>query len=178
MSKKVYAAINISLGNIFINKIPSRTIRRVFYKLMGMKIGNNSVIFRRADILAPYSISIGDNTSIGWFCHLDGRGGITIGSNTNISSYTKLVTGTHDIDSLDYVSAQFRPISIGSHVWVCTGAILLPGVTIGDGAVIAAGSVVTKDVPPYTVVGGVPANTIRTRRRDLDYCLPKASIFH
>ena len=72
----------------------------------------------------------------------------------------------------------FSPISIGSRVWICTGAIILPGVNIGDGAVIAAGAVVTKDVPPYTVVGGVPAKSIRKRREDLDYCLPKATILH
>ena len=178
MLKKINAAINIILGNMIINKIPSRTIRRGFYKAMGMKIGKNSVIFRRADILAPYSIDIGENTSIGWFCHLDGRGGLKIGSNTNISSYTKFVTGTHDTDSTDYVTAQFKPISIGSRVWICTGAIILPGVNIGDGAVIAAGAVVTKDGPPYTVVGGVPAKSIRKRREDLDYCLPKATILH
>ena len=178
MARNINAAINITIGNTLINKIPSRTIRNAYYKILGMRIGDNSVIFRRADILAPYGVDIDENVSIGWFCHLDGRGNIKIGPNTNISSYVKLITGTHDIDSKDYVSAQFKPINIGSHVWICTGAIILPGVSIGDGAVVAAGAVVSKDVPPFTVVGGVPAKVIRTRREDLDYVLPKATILH
>ena len=178
MIKKIRAAINIIIGNIIINKIPSRSIRRIYYKLMGMKIGENSVIFRRADILAPEKINIGNNSSVGWFTHLDGRGGLYIGDNTNISSYTKFITGTHDIDDKDFVTAQFKPIKIGNRVWVCTGALVLPGVTIGDGAVVAAGAVVTIDVAPYTVVGGVPAKVIRNRREDLDYILPKAQILH
>lgn len=178
MGRKIRAAVNIIIGNIIINKIPSRSIRRLYYKIMGMKIGKNTIIFRRADILAPDKIVIGENTSIGWFTHLDGRGGLFVGDNTNISSYTKFITGTHDIDDKDYVTAQFNPIKIGSRVWICTGAIILPGVTIGDGAVVAAGAVVTKDVAPYTVVGGVPAKMIRKRREDLDYTLPKTQILH
>lgn len=178
IGKAIYNVINIIIGNTIINKIPSRTIRSGYYKLMGMKIGKNSVIYRRADILAPDKIEIGENTSIGWFVHLDGRAGIKIGSNTNISSYSKFVAGTHDIDSLDFVTGHFKPIKIGSRVWICTGALILPGVTIGDGAVVAAGAVVTKDVEEYTVVGGNPAKKIRDRRKDLDYELPKAPIFH
>lgn len=181
LKKKIGTALyllNLIMGNVIINKIPSRTIRLAYYKLMGMKIGKKSVIYRRAEILAPHKIEIGKNTSIGWFVNLDGRGGLKIGSNTNISSYTQFITGTHDIDSLDFVTGHFKPITIGSHVWICTGAMILPGITIGDGAVVAAGSVVTKDVESYTVVGGNPAKKIRDRRKDLDYVIPRAGILN
>lgn len=71
-----------------------------------------------------------------------------------ISSHVKMITGSHDIDDQDY-TADFRPIHVGHHCWVGTGATVLQGVNIGDGAVVAAGAVVTKDVPPYEVcVGG------------------------
>lgn len=178
MKNKIYNAINITLGNMIINKIPSRSIRKVYYKLMGMKIKKNSVIFRRSDVLAPNKIEIGENCAIGWFTHLDGRGGIKIGNNTNISSYAKIVTGTHDIDSNDFVKGCFKQVVIGDNVWICTGALILPGVKIGNGAVVAAGAVVNKDVGPYEVVGGVPAKKIRERKNKVSYKLPKATILH
>lgn len=175
---KLTAFVNIVFGNTLINKIPSRTVRKTFYKVLGMKIGKKSVIFRRADVLSPEKIVIDNRVSIGWFCHLDGRGGLKIGSDTNISSYVKIITGSHDINSEDFVKGVFKPVNIGNHVWICTGAIILPGVTIGNGAVIAAGAVVTKDVSPFSVVGGVPAKEISKRKNDLNYELPKARIFH
>lgn len=176
ISKAIYHSI-IIFGNMFINKIPSRTIRKCFYQMLGCKIGKDSVIFRRCDMLYPGRIEIKNNVSIGWFTHLDGRGGIIIGENTNISSYSKIVTGGHIADSPTF-DVEFLPIVIGKRVWICTGAIILGGVTIGDGAIIAAGSVVTKDVAPYTIVGGIPAKYIRDRNRELTYTIPKAMPLH
>lgn len=158
----------VLLGNMFINKIPSRHIRKWFYQIMGAKIGKRTFPCRRVEVLYPKGLKLADGVAVGWYAELDARGGITIDHDTNISSHVKLITGSHDIND-ELFTADFRPITIGHHCWVGTGAIILQGVTIGDGAVVAAGAVVTKDVLPYTVVGGVPARKIRDRNFKLEY---------
>lgn len=174
--KCIYYAV-VLFGNVVINKIPSRHIRKWFYILLGAKIGEESVICRRADILFPKGLELGKNVAVGWFVHLDARAGIKIGDNCNISSYTKFITGSHDVDD-PLFTAEFKPIDIGNNVWVGTGAIVLQGTTIGEGAVIAAGAVVTKDIPPYEVWGGVPAKFIRKRNNDIRYKIKAAPPLH
>lgn len=174
--KMTYYAI-VLFGNAVINKLPSRHIRKWFYQLLGAKIGRKTIICRRADVLFPKGLVLADNVAIGWFVNLDARGGIYVDHDTNISSYTKFITGSHNVDDSQF-SALFRPIKIGHHCWIATGAIVLSGVTIGDGAVVAAGAVVTKDVPPYEVWGGVPARFIKKRSMDLDYKIAGAPILH
>ncbi len=115
-----------------------------------------------ASIASPWNLEVGDLSSIGdnsWVYALDK---ITIGEKTCIGEYVKLLTGYHDIATWNF-QFKTKPISIGSCVWIATGATVLPGVTIGDGAVVAAGAVVTKDVEPWTVVGGNPAKFIKNR---------------
>lgn len=167
----------VLFGNAVINKIPSRHIRKWFYQILGAKIGKNTTIYRRAEVLFPRGLNIADRTQIGWFTCLDARGGIKIGNDTNISSYVKIITGSHDVDNPNY-GAVFKSIELGNHCWIGTGAIILQGVKIGDGAVVAAGAVVTKDIPPYEVWGGVPARYIRSRQKNLDYQLPKAPMLY
>lgn len=164
--KYLYSAVAL-FGNVFINKIPSRHFRRLFYKLMGAKIGK-SYLFRRVEVLSPKGLEIGDHSTVGWFSLLDSRGGVKIGDNVCIASYVKLITGSHNINSPEF-EAVFSPIVIEDYAWICTGATIIQGVRIGEGAVVAAGAVVTHDVKPYTVVGGVPAKEITTRSRKLNY---------
>ncbi len=135
---------------------------RMFGAKLLVKRGSYVSIQPRVSIASPWNLHIGDLSSIGgnsWVYALDK---ITIGEKTCIGEYVKLLTGYHDITTWNF---QFRtkPITIGSCVWIATGAIVLPGVTIGDGAVVAAGAVVTKDVDPWTVVGGNPAKFIKKR---------------
>ena len=172
--KYLYSSI-VLFGNIFINKIPSRHFRRWFYKLMGAKIGK-SYLFRLVEVLSPKELEIGDFSTVGWFSLLDSRGGIKIGNNVCVASYVKLITGSHKINSPEF-DAIFKPIVIEDYAWICTGATIVQGVRIGEGAVVAAGSVVTHDVKPYTVVGGVPAKEIATRIRDFRYH-PKTPFLH
>ena len=116
----------------------------------------------KARIEGPWNIEIGNLSSIGnkaWVYALDR---ITVGSKTCIGEHVKLLTGYHDITTKNFAFKR-KPITIGSCVWIATGAIVLPGVAIGDGAVVAAGAVVTKDVQPWTVVGGNPAKFIKKR---------------
>lgn len=160
--KAIYYAVTL-WGNRIINKIPSRHLRRWFYQLLGAKLGKNCFPCRRVEILLPKGLELGDGVTIGWFAELDSRGGIRVGHDTNISSHVKLITGSHDIDDPKF-TADFLPIRIGHHCWIGTGAIVLQGVTIGDGAVVAAGAVVSKDIPSGEVWGGIPAKFIRKRK--------------
>lgn len=88
-----------------------------------------------------------------------------------------MITGSHDIDDPDF-TADFKPIHVGHHCWIGTGATILQGVNIGDGAVVAAGAVVTKDIPPYEIWGGIPAKCIRRRTSNLQYKIGVPPILH
>lgn len=175
--KAVYYAV-VLWGNRIINKLPSRHIRKWWLQMLGAKIGKRCFPCRRVEVLLPLALTLEDGVAVGWFAELDARGGITIGHDTNISSHVKLITGSHDIDDPDY-TADFRPIKIGSRCWIGTDAMVLQGVTVGDGAVVAAGAVVTKDIPPYEVWGGVPAKKIRDRgTKELRYTNGPAPFLH
>lgn len=174
--KAIYYSITL-WGNRIINKLPSRHIRRLFYQILGAKFGKNCFPSRRVEILLPKGLELGEGVCVGWYSELDARGGIRVGHDTNISSHVKLITGSHDINNPDY-TADFLPIHIGHHCWIGTGAIVLQGVKIGDGAVIAAGAVVTKDVKPWTVVGGVPAKEIGMRNENVRYKTGKPPMFY
>lgn len=113
------------------------------------------------------SMEIGDDTWIGQRCFFHSAGGIRIGREVGIGPEVKILTSQHDVGS-ERVPAirfplRFEPVEIGDGVDIGMGAIFLPGVRVGEGAVIGAGSVVTHDVPPYEVWAGVPARCLRTR---------------
>ncbi len=149
--------------------IYSNSIRNYFYKRTGMRIGNNTYIFKNCVLRGLKGITIGNHCIVGQ-CQLDGRGKLTIGNNVNISSLTVIEPGSHDLVTFE---DRFGPIVIGDNVWICTRAMILQSVTIGEGAVVAAGSVVTKDVPPYTIVAGSPAEIIGKRPKPISYLLNK-----
>ncbi len=114
----------------------------------------------------PFYTDFGRNTHFGRrvfvndCCHFQDQGGIFIGDDVLIGHNTVLATIDHDLDAASRRN-HYAPIHIGDRVWIGASVVITKGVTIGEGAVIAAGAVVTKDVPPYTVVGGVPAKVIR-----------------
>lgn len=148
--------------------IPSHAVRHWVYTLFGVKQGQGTIIHWQARFFGPSGIWIGDHSSIGNNAFLDGRRGLTIGSYVATGAEIMIYTLQHDIDSPDF-AARGGPVIIKDYVYIGPRAIILPGVVIGRGAVVAAGAVVTKDVPPFTVVGGVPAHFIRNRRQDLNY---------
>ena len=176
VEKAIYYAVTL-WGNRIINKLPSRHIRKWFYQILGTKFGKECFPCRRVEILLPRGLKLGDRVNIGWFAELDARGGIRIDHDTNISSHVKLITGSHDIDDPQY-TADFLPIHIGHHCWIGTGAIILQGIRIGDGAIVAAGAVVTKDVAPWTIVGGVPAKEIARRQVNEEYHGERPPLFY
>ena len=116
-------------------------------------------------MIKPVNLKVGKGSSIGWFSLVDARGGITIGDNVTVASYCKMVTAKHDIEDPLFKASE-SPITIEDYAWICTGATILGGVTVGRGAVVMAGAVVTKDVPPMTVVGGVPAKFVKDRKTE------------
>lgn len=162
--------------NCLINKIPSRHLRKWFDMLLGARLGKNTFMFRRTELYFPKGLYIGNNSTVGWFTLLDARGGLYIGNNVTIASYVKIIDGKHDINSPKF-EASFKPIIINDYAWICTGSIIIQGIKIGTGAVIAAGAVVTKDVPDYAVVGGNPARVIGTRNKTFNY-RPKTDFLH
>lgn len=111
-------------------------------------------------------LTLGENIHIGRHTEIMADGGITIGNNVVISYYCVLWSIDHryEGDSLPYDKARLRrPIAIGDNVWIGRNAVICGGVTIGEGAVVAIGSVVTRDVPPLAIVGGNPARVLKFR---------------
>ena len=110
---------------------------------------------------APERIEFGDQVDIGEFTHIRANGGLRIGSRVLIAAHVTITTREHTVALPRWGKTTDAPIAIEDDVWIGAGAIVLPGVTIGRGSVVAAGAVVAADVPPFTVVGGVPAKTIK-----------------
>jgi acetyltransferase-like isoleucine patch superfamily enzyme len=177
MSMYIYLFFAGCFQNYLIQKIPVFFIRKAFMSLLGLKCGKGTIIDMDQYILNNHRIIVGSHTHINRKCLLDGRGRLNIGNNVSISFDVKLITGGHDINSSIFI-AKFKPIFVEDYVWIGAGAIVLQGCTIGKGAVIAAGSVVTGDVEPYTVVGGVPAKKIGERNTNLDYICKSNIPFH
>lgn len=161
---------NEYLLNAIAFRLPLVAPRMRLYDRLGVQFEDHRrcMVMLRCTFRAPWGVRIGRGSIIGRECFLDGRGGLEIGRNVNISSYTLMITGSHELNSPDF-SSSFKPIVIEDHVWIGSRATILQGVTIGRGAVVAAGAVVTKDVPPMTVVGGVPAKPIRKREVEPEY---------
>lgn len=147
---------------------PSQWFRQLVLSLLGAKIGKGAVLYGGFEIRSPRKLKIGVNSCIGHRATLDARGGLTIGKNVNLSSEVMIWTAQHDYRDPRF-GTLFKPVIICDYVWLGPRCIILPGVTVGEGAVIAAGAVVTKDVAPYIVVGGVPAQKIADRTKDLSY---------
>lgn len=157
--------------------IPSHEIRQVIYDLAGVKLGEESTIHIGCRFYQPNNVVIGQGTIIGDHATLDGRDKLTIGDHVDIASEVMIFNGEHDIQSpmFDPITA---PVSIGNFVFIGPRAIILPGVKIGWGAVVAAGAVVTKDVPDLVIVAGVPAQVIgRRKQTKLNYRLGRARLF-
>ena len=154
--------------NDILPHIPFWTTRRLLLKAIGMKIGKKSFVMKKNYIISPNRLTIGDFTHINRNCTIDARGYITIGNNTSISHSVNIMTGSHDISSSNFAS-YYLPITIEDNVWIGINATILAGIKIGKGAVVCAGAIVTKDVPPYSVVAGIPARIVNKRNENLNY---------
>ncbi|NTU46568.1 acyltransferase [Candidatus Roizmanbacteria bacterium] len=160
-----------------VGALPLNSVRVFIYRLAGLGIGKGSIIHRGAKFYNPRGITIGDDTILGDNTVLDGRAPLRIGNHVDFASEVMVYNSEHDVED-EFFEAKSEPVTIEDYVFVGPRAIILPGVTIGKGAVIAAGAVVTKDVSPLAIVGGVPAKPIGERKvKVLNYRLGRKLFF-
>lgn len=143
-------------------------IVEIFSELTGEKVDSSFMCFPPFYTDFGKNISIGKNVFFNTGCSFQDRGGITIGDGTMIGMNVTIATLNHGL-SLDTRNTTYpSPVNIGENVWIGSNATILPGVTIGDNSVVAAGAVVTKDVPENTVVAGVPAKVVKKINNNLE----------
>lgn len=136
-------------------------LREIMGRLTGKKVEETLRLFPPFYTDFGKNITIGKDVFINSGCHFQDQGGIEIGDGALIGHNVVLATINHSLVPGQKRKNQYAPVKIGKNVWIGSNATILPGVTLGAWSVVAAGAVVTKDVPPYTVVGGVPARAIR-----------------
>lgn len=172
-----YVALVLYYG--FARYLPSRPfsigrkIRGFLCRWIFRKAGKNINVERLAFFGFGNDIEIGSRSGIGINSYISGIGGggkLTIGENVMMAPDVKILTLGHNYHRTDIPMCDqgeyASEVIIGNDVWIGIRAIILPGVKIGDGAIVGAGAVVTKDVPPYSIVGGVPAKVIKKRKSE------------
>jgi len=157
--------------------IPLHTVRKFIFTLAGVTIGRHSTIHIGCRFYEPQNVRVGEDSIIGDHATLDGRASLTIGNHVDIASGVWIYNSEHDVHSEDMRPIE-APVTIEDYVFIGPRAIILPGVTVHKGAIVAAGAVVTKDVPEKAIVGGVPAQVIGERRlTDFKYRLGRFRLF-
>lgn len=151
--------------------IPLHGIRKLWfkYKIPGARNSKKLAIYRHVRIRNGAGIKLGDNIVLNRGVLLDGRSGLTIGSNVDIGEYVRIWTLEHDPNNNHVLRG--KETTIDDFVWIAPCAIIMPGVKIGRGAIVAGGSIVTHDVEPMSIVAGVPAKEIGKRTDELKYTL-------
>lgn len=140
--------------------------RRIYWSVRLDAVGEGSRVYPHARIYRASQVRIGRNVVINDFVHIWGGGGVEIGDDTLVAAHCTITSQTHATDALAHgllyrETNQHAPVAIGRNVWIGSGAIVLPGITIGDNSIVAAGAVVTSDVPRDVLVAGVPARIVR-----------------
>ena len=136
-------------------------VRGLLSELFGYRVPESLRVFPPFYTDFGRNITVGRDVFINACCHFQDHGGVTIGDGCQIGHNVVFATLNHGLSLEDRQNTYPAPIVLGRNVWVGSNATILQGVTVGDNAVIAAGAVVTKDVEPATIVGGVPAKVIR-----------------
>jgi len=147
--------------------VTAARIRGSAWSLFLKRCGRDFFVYKNVTILTPQNIEVGNNTWINQNCYLVGEGGIKLGSDVMVARNVSLITSGHGIEDKNIPMIKQKitaaSIEVGDDVWIGVNAVVLKGVKIGKGAVVGAGAVVTKDVPDFAIVGGVPAKVLRYR---------------
>lgn len=159
--------IFVQFINVSINFVPV-FLRRYYLLIFNLKIGKNSSIHRGVKFFHIGKFVLGNNSTINFSCYLDNRRGIYIGNNVGIAHNTKIYTLGHDLNDPEF-KTKGSTVQIKDNSFIFSNCIIMPGVTIHEGGVVLSGSVVTKDVDAYTIVGGNPAKKVRERIKDIRY---------
>ncbi|MDR1377901.1 MAG: acyltransferase [Synergistaceae bacterium] len=152
--------------NYFVAYIPIWFIRKMFYRMLGMKIGKHSRIMMGTTVTIPWNIKIGENTYINEFSYIDGRGGVYIGNNCTLALYSMVITAAHSTTAPDFALVR-EPVVINDNVWISARAIVLNGCILGKGCILAANSTVKPHtvLKENTIYSGVPAKEVKTIER-------------
>ena len=170
------------LTNHVVSHIPSFKFRRFWYRrILGIVFGEGAGIhlgcylwFYGPGQVRRSGLLIGAHSRINRGCTIDARGSVRIGENVSVSPEVVILTAAHRLDDPSF-QVESRPVVIEDNVWIGMRALILPGVTLGQGSVVAAGSVVTRDVAPLAIVAGVPAHVVGTRPAEAtEYVLDSA----
>ena len=157
--------------------VPFHSIRKAVFRLFGVKIGKGSTIHMGCKFFEPKNVQIGKDTIIGSNAFLDGRDSLIIGDHVNIASEVMVYNSEHDIND-EFFKPIHEPVTIKDYVFIGPRAIILPGVVLGKGSVVAAGAVVTKNIDDFKIVGGVPAVVIGDRSfKNPKYRIGRARLF-
>jgi putative colanic acid biosynthesis acetyltransferase WcaF len=158
--------------NHVVNRIPLTGMRMRAYAALGVQLENpdDAMISLGVEMWRAGALSMARRSVIGQRCYVDARAGIRVESDVSISREVCILTATHKVDCPDF-SPTFGAVHFAPRSWIGMRAVILPGVSIGEGAVVGAGAVVSQDVDPYTVVGGVPAKFLRKRAEPMSYKL-------
>lgn len=161
-------ACTLACGNHLISRLPSFRLRQAYYRqILRYRISPRASVHMGC-FFTGGRIEIGAHTVLNRRCFLDGRMGLRVGENCSISPEVALWSMGHDPQDADFAISGGET-TIGDHVWIGTRAIILPGVHIGEGAVIGAGAVVTRDIAPWKIAVGNPAREIKDRNREIRY---------
>ena len=157
--------------NHLVNRIPLAGMRMRTYAAFGVKFDevSSAQISLGVEMWAGWRLSMGARSAIGQRCYIDARAGVRIESDVSLAREAALLTATHIADDPEFGTKLAR-VHLEQRCWIGMRALVMPGVHVGEGAVVAAGAVVTADVEPYTIVAGVPAK-VRKRREPVSYRL-------
>lgn len=174
--KKIYyhlygciSGVKTSYIERIVPNLPSKHLRNLLVRWCGAKVSKDVFFYPGFSVRNPKGLIIDDGASIGPKCLLDARCGLTIRKNAVIAYEAVIWSLNHDYNDIHFCGKGAHT-EIGAFAWICSRSIILPGLKIGEGAIVASGAIVTKDVPPYTIVGGIPAKEIGKRdRKDYQY---------
>jgi putative colanic acid biosynthesis acetyltransferase WcaF len=164
-------AMRVALELIYnrvVTHVPFNPLRIWWLRRLGARLGDHVYLFGGSEVLQPAGLEIAGNFHLGRHSQVDARGGIRVGTNVVIAGHCLLLTADHDPQDGSF-KGRLGSIVIEDRVWVGSRATILKGVTLGEGSVVAAGATVSRDIPAWSIVAGVPARIVGQRSQAQSY---------